>query len=45
MSDTEKVLYARLKAAGHSPMKAAEIVIDVRRGHCHALRWIAAIAS
>jgi hypothetical protein len=32
--------YETLKAAGHSPAKAAEIVLDAGRGDAHALRWI-----
>jgi hypothetical protein len=35
-------MYAALKAFGHSPAKAAEIVLDARRGDVYALRWIAA---
>jgi hypothetical protein len=34
--------YEMLKAVGHSPAKAAEIVLDASRGVAHALRWIRA---
>lgn len=32
--------YAMLKRAGHTPAKAAEIVLDASRGDRHALRWV-----
>lgn len=31
-----------LKAAGHSPAKAAEICLDAKRGDAYALQWIKA---
>jgi hypothetical protein len=34
--------YEILKAAGHSAFKAAEIVLDAKRGDKHAQTWIAA---
>ena len=37
--------YEALKAAGHSPAKAAEIVLDAKRGDRHALAWIATVRS
>ena len=33
--------YEILKAYGHSPAKAAEIVLDAKRGDAWAIRWIA----
>ncbi len=33
--------YATLKALGHSAAKAAEIVLDARRGDPYARQWIA----
>jgi len=35
--------YEALKAAGHSPMKAAEILLDAKRGDKHALQWLQAV--
>jgi hypothetical protein len=32
-------LYAKLKAIGHNPAKAIEILIDARRKNKHALQW------
>lgn len=32
--------YEALKAAGHGPVKALEIVIDAMRGNRYALQWI-----
>jgi hypothetical protein len=32
--------YALLKAYGHSPFKAAEMILDTSRGDAHALSWI-----
>jgi hypothetical protein len=32
--------YDDLKAAGHSPQKAAEIAIDVQRGDTYAIGWL-----
>jgi len=32
--------YRALKNAGHSPMKAAEILLDASRGNERALLWI-----
>lgn len=34
------LVYKMLKAAGHSPAKAAEIVLDASRGDEHAISWI-----
>jgi hypothetical protein len=46
MTDEEKRNYEALKAHGHSPAKAAEIVLDAQRGDTHALMWIqVALAS
>ena len=36
--------YAALKAAGHSAAKAAEIVLDAKRGDKYARDWIARAA-
>lgn len=33
-------IYALLKRAGHSPFKAAEIILDGSRRQEHALIWI-----
>jgi hypothetical protein len=33
--------YAALKAYGHSPAKAAEIVLDASRGDCFCERYVA----
>ena len=35
-------VYAQLKAAGHSPAKAMEIMLDAKRGCTYATRWIEA---
>jgi len=32
--------YELLKSFGHSPAKAAEIVLDASRGDAHAIQWI-----
>jgi hypothetical protein len=32
--------YELLKACGHSACKAAEIVLDAKRGDRHAMAWI-----
>lgn len=32
--------YGRLKEAGHTPAKAAEIMLDAKRGDHHSIRWI-----
>lgn len=32
--------YELLKLWGHSPAKAAEIVLDAKRGDRHALQWV-----
>ena len=32
--------YSLLVAMGHSPAKAAEIILDAKRGDEHALKWI-----
>lgn len=32
--------YETLKRFGHSPMKAAEIALDAKRGDRHALTWL-----
>ena len=37
--------YEALKRAGHSPAKAAEIMLDAKRGDNYARRWIAAVAG
>lgn len=34
--------YEILKATGHSPAKAAEIVLDAQRGDAYAVDWIRA---
>ena len=34
--------YEALKAAGHSAMKAVEILWDAKRGDSRAIKWIAA---
>ena len=38
-------IYAMLKRAGHSPTKAAAVVLDAMRGDKHALLWIRAVRS
>ena len=38
-------LYEALKGAGHSPAKAAEIVLDAKRGDQYAVAWIKAATS
>lgn len=35
--------YAALKAYGHSPAKAAEIILDAKRGDKACERWIALV--
>jgi hypothetical protein len=46
---TDKIRFphvtALLKAAGHDPAKAAEILLDAQRNDLHARTWIAAIAA
>jgi len=37
--------YEALKAYGHSPAKAAEIILDAERGDKHALAWIDAVEA
>lgn len=37
--------YEALKRAGHSPAKAAEIILDGKRGVEYARYWINAVAS
>jgi hypothetical protein len=37
--------YEALKKAGHSPDKAAEIVLDAKRGHSYAIEWIKVIVA
>ncbi len=32
--------YRLLKAIGHTPLKAAEIVLDASRGDDHAMAWV-----
>jgi hypothetical protein len=32
--------YDILKRFGHSPIKAAEIALDAKRGDKHALKWL-----
>lgn len=32
--------YSMLKAAGHSPLIAAEIILDCKRGDKYALTWL-----
>jgi hypothetical protein len=32
--------YELLKKAGHSPVKAAEIILDAKRGDAYAIQWI-----
>jgi hypothetical protein len=36
---------ALLKAAGHDPVEAAEILLDAQRNDFHARTWIAGIAA
>lgn len=43
MSSRYPRLYAALKAAGHSPAKGAEILLDAMRGDRYALNWIAIV--
>ena len=38
-------IYAMLKAYGHDPAKAAEIILDAQRHDAHALAWIRIIRS
>ncbi len=38
--DSGMTPYQLLKSQGHSPAKAAEIVLDAKRGNPYALRWI-----
>lgn len=38
-------VYEMLKRGGHSPFKAAEIVLDARRGRQWALLWIRTVRS
>ena len=40
MSKNEKRDYELLKRHGHSAVKAAEIVLDVKRGDTYALMWL-----
>jgi hypothetical protein len=35
--------YEALKRYGHSPAKAAEIVLDAKRGDPHALAWLTVV--
>jgi hypothetical protein len=46
---TEKTRFPRigamLKAAGHDPDEAAEILLDAQRNDLHARTWIGAIAA
>lgn len=37
--------YEHLKAYGHSPTKAAEIVLDAKRGDFFSRQWIAMIRA
>jgi len=32
--------YDKLKAFGHSPQKAAEILLDAKRGDSWAVKWV-----
>lgn len=34
------LIYSLLKKQGHDPAKAAEILLDAKRGDKHALKWI-----
>ena len=38
-----KKVYEMLKVYGHTPLKAAEIVLDASRGDRHALTWVKVI--
>jgi hypothetical protein len=38
-------IYSMLKAAGHDPAKAAEILIDAQRQDAHARIWIKTLAA
>jgi len=35
-----KQIYEALKTHGHSPFKAAEIILDARRNNQYAIEWI-----
>lgn len=37
---THPRIYALLKSAGHSPFKAAEIILDATRRQEHAIIWV-----
>lgn len=37
--------YEMLKTYGHTPYKAAEIVLDAARGDAYALAWVRAVWS
>ena len=36
-------IYGLLRARGHSPAKAAEILIDIKRKDTHARQWLKAL--
>lgn len=38
-------IYRALKAVGHSPAKAVQILIDASRGDVDAMLWIRAVRS
>ncbi len=42
---THPAIYRLLKRQGHDPAKAAEIILDAKRGDKHARRWIGILAS
>lgn len=37
--------YEKLKAHGHSPAKAAEILLDAKRGDSYSIKWIEIVRS
>lgn len=37
--------YDILKRAGHSPAKAAEIALDIKRGCIYAIKWVSVIKA
>ena len=45
MSNDDSAVYEALKAFGHSPAKAAEIMRDADRGDQHAIRWLAMVGA
>ena len=37
--------YEILKQHGHTPAKAAEIVLDIKRGNSYAIKWMAGLRA